>query len=200
MEDKYISPNESFSSVKNKTSQLYLQVVNETIALIDDNLLELAVHHILEADRVFLFSQGVSSIAAQYAQMELMQVGLLCHFYSDYLISKYAATSITPHDVAIGISFSGKSKTTVDALQIAHKRNAFTMCITGFSNSRLAKYSNIVLGYNCKIDDDIRTMNLARVCEIGIITLLSNCILSKNYEHLSQKAELLNEAVRIGRY
>lgn len=199
-DNKHILPNESISTVKNKVSLLYLQMIKESVSLVDENLLQRAVRRIIAAERLVFFSQGGSGIAAQFAQVSFMQIGFACHCYNDMTISKLAASELTPRDVAIGISFSGMAKVPVDALRIAHERKACTICITGFSNSRLMRYADIPFCYNCKIDDDMRTMNIARICEIGILGLLHGCVLSQDYEHVHQKADSLKAATLLGRY
>ncbi|MCI6568231.1 MAG: MurR/RpiR family transcriptional regulator [Dysosmobacter sp.] len=200
LEDKHICPNESFGSVKSKISDLYLQMVRESVALVDENLLYRAVRKMSEADQIVLFSQGGSSAAAQFAQVSLLQIGFPCQCYNDMTISKLVATELTERDVAIGITFSGVAKVPVDALRIAQKQKATTICITGFNNSQIMRYADIPFCYNCKIDDDMRTMNIARICEIGIVGLIHACLLSSDYDRIHHGAEALKNATLQGRY
>ena len=200
IEDKYICPNEPLESVKQKITSLYQQMVKESVSLVDETLLQRAVKRISTANRIIFFSQGGSGIAAQLAQISFMQIGLSCHCYNDMSISKLAAAEMTPDDVAVGISFSGMAKVPVDALQIAQAKKVCTICITGFSNSHLMRYADIPFCYNCKVNDDISSMNVARICEIAIIGLLQGCILSFNYDHAHKSALELKKATLLGRY
>ncbi|MGI6029835.1 MAG: MurR/RpiR family transcriptional regulator [Candidatus Heteroscillospira sp.] len=200
VKEKNILPGESVVSVKNKVCDLYLQMIRESVAIVEERLIDMAVNRILQAKRIFLFSQGGSGVSAQFAQTVLMQFGLSCWYYNDVTLSKLAAIELTPHDVAIGISFSGMARVPVDALRIAREKKAYTICITGFSNSYITRYANISLCYNCKIDDDIRTMNIARICEIGILGVLQGCILAKNYDRIEYEAERRKKAHLQGRY
>lgn len=198
--DQQIQPNEPISVIKNKICSTYLQVVNETIALIDDQVLSLAAYRISNAERLYFFSQGGSGASAQFGQISLMQIGFPCQCYNDMTISKLAASDLTSKDVAIAISYSGSAKVPVDALRIAQQKNATTIAITGFSNSPLLRFANIQFCYNAKIDDDMRLMHLARICEIGIISLLQGCVLSLNYERVHKQMSVLKSALTEGRY
>ena len=56
-----------------------------------------------------------------------------------------SAASLSEGDVAIGISYSGFSKNTVDAMEMAGKAGAKTIAITNFEHTLLEQYSDLVL-------------------------------------------------------
>ena len=64
---------------------------------------------------------------------KLLYLGLPCRHFSDCYHQQIAAGSLTPEDVAVGISYSGESKDTVDALRAAKKAGACTVAITNFN-------------------------------------------------------------------
>ena len=53
-------------------------------------------------------------------------------------MQKIVAGSLTEHDLAIGISYSGSSKDTVDVMETARKSGAHTIVLTNFRDARIA--------------------------------------------------------------
>ena len=54
-------------------------------------------------------------------------------------------SNLDSRDVAIGISYSGSSKNTVDVMKLAKKKGAATIAITNFEHSLIAGYADILL-------------------------------------------------------
>ncbi len=198
--DCHILPNESTASIKKKLSSLFLQQITDSVMLVDDVSLRLAARRIISARRIMIFSQGGSSASAQFAQVAFQQIGVPLVCCTDLTTSLLTAASLSKTDVAIGISFSGKAKVPVDSIRIARENGAYTICISGFSNSPLMRYADCAFSYNCKVDDDMRTMNIARISEIGIMGLIHACVLSEDYVRIHNTIEPLKKATVLGRY
>ena len=77
--------------------------------------------------------------------VKLLYLGYDCRYDEDYYIQQIAAAALTEEDVVIGISYSGQSKDTVDVMKTAKKAGAQTICITNFKESKISKWSDVVL-------------------------------------------------------
>lgn len=75
--------------------------------------------------------------------MRFMRVGKQCLFFRDLGVRQISTACLDSDTLAIGISNSGRTITTVDALQEAKKQGAKTLCITSFPDSPMCKYSDI---------------------------------------------------------
>jgi DNA-binding MurR/RpiR family transcriptional regulator len=195
-----IYPNESVTDIKRSINALYGSLLNDTLMSMDEGAIKRATRRLSTCKKIVIFSQGGPLMAANYAQTSFMQLGRECVVYNDATISMLAAYKLEPDDVAIGISYSGTAKIPVDALRIAHERNICTIGISGFENSFLIKYSDIKFCYNCRINDDMRYMHIARICEITIIGVLHACLLAHNYERIHKTMENAKAATLLGRY
>ena len=83
-------------------------------------------------------------IPAKDLMTKLLYLGYDCRFDEDYYIQHISA-ALTEKDVMVGISYSGQSKDTVDIMKAAKKAGAQTICITNFRESRIGKWSDVVL-------------------------------------------------------
>jgi DNA-binding MurR/RpiR family transcriptional regulator len=199
-QEEQIKPNEPFSSIKKKLHMKCLQAIDETILLLNDRDLKYATDSIMNADSIAFFAHGGSGVAAQFAQVLFMQIGIPCYCFNDQSMAFMSSAHLTRKDVAVGISYSGKASITIEALKTAKQNGATTIGITGFANSLLIRYSDIRLCYNATIEDDLRYLHIARICEIAILGTLQNCILSRNYDKLQKGMQISKDAFSRGRY
>ena len=82
----------------------------------------------------------------------------------------------------------------------AKENNAKTIVITSNSQSALGKAADYTLCYSTLIDDDLRQLHIARICELAVIGLLQSAIMGNESDRIiknilatkkkSKKAEL----------
>lgn len=75
---------------------------------------------------------------------KLLYLGMNCRTYTDMFFQKVSAEHLSSRDVAIGISQSGQSRVTVEALRSAKAGGAVTVAITGNGNSTLTEYADYI--------------------------------------------------------
>lgn len=119
--------------------------IGETVKSIEPEILELVVRTIAQANRIAVYYVENSSCTAQDLVTKLVYLGLHCFSYGDAYMQSVSAASLTKEDVAIGISYSGYSRLTVDAMEIARRAGAKTIAITNFEHTLIARHSDLVL-------------------------------------------------------
>lgn len=75
---------------------------------------------------------------------KLLYLGMNCRTYTDMFFQKVSAEYLSDKDVAIGISQSGQSRVTIEALKRAKGSGALTIAVTSNSNSRITEYGDMV--------------------------------------------------------
>lgn len=75
-----------------------------------------------QAEKIDIFSVENSNATAADLETKLLYLGLNCRRFVDSYHQRIAADSMKPGEAAIGITYSGCSKDTVDALRIARER------------------------------------------------------------------------------
>ena len=190
----------SLAAVKQKLLTNYTQSLEKTVQSLTPQLMDRVVALILKANRIYFFSHGGSSASAQLGQIMFMQIGIPAASFTEISLSAMAASQLKRGDIAIGISSSGNAKTPVDALQIAKSHGATTIGITGFSNTHLAYYSDILLCYNLSIED-IRLMHVGRICEAAVLGVIQNWLLKKSdVSETNSRLYIAKEAMMSARY
>jgi DNA-binding MurR/RpiR family transcriptional regulator len=194
-----INRNDSVKVLKQKIFQFNKQVIDETLDILDDNALEKAIKAIIKANKVDIYGEGGSGATALNAMDLMIQIGLHCNYYHDAYLEMTAASQLHPGDVAIAISHSGRARNTVDSLTEAKKQGATTICITGYSNSPLAKQSDIILNTSVNSSEVLSDLPAARISELSVLGVIQMGILSSNYKKHSgqiQKAKGIQNAKR----
>lgn len=128
-----------------KLSAANIRALQDTSGLIDSKQLERAIEMIVGATKLHFYGVGVSGMTAQDAKAQFLLIGKFVDAISDSHHQAMAAATLTSHDVVVGISISGSTKDTVDALRIAKENSAQIIAITHFARSPITKYADVVL-------------------------------------------------------
>src|SRR5699024_82192 len=92
-----------------------------------------------------LYSVENSNVTAQDLLTKLLYLGLDCRHFDDGYHQRISAGSLREGDAAVGVSYSGNSRDTVEAVKMAKKAGASTIVITNFRNSLITRYADLVL-------------------------------------------------------
>lgn len=131
-------------TIMKKVFQSNIQTMTNTMALAN-NSYENAVNAIVSARSLHFFGVGDAYAVCLLAMMKFVRTGLHCNAYSDVMLQLVDASNCGKGDVAIAISYEGRSKAIVDSMRIARKNGATTICITKMIKSPLARSSDIRL-------------------------------------------------------
>lgn len=144
-----IDRQDSMIEILNKLYKNNLEVLSETLA-INENQYEKALLALLKAKSIHFFAVGDAYMAANLSYMKFKRIGVNCSAEQDIMLQMIAASNLTKHDVAIAVSYEGRSKNVVDAMKIAKQRGATTISITRRHKSPLLDYTDIRLLVSAK--------------------------------------------------
>ena len=140
-----ITPDDTVSTITQKVFHSYCDALNATLSILDFHSLELAAQKIAKARRVIFFAVGASGNIAEDITNKLMRIGILAHYYSDINMQRMAAAALSENDVAIGISHTGATISTIELLATAKQNHATTIILTSFNRSPIVQYGDIRL-------------------------------------------------------
>jgi DNA-binding MurR/RpiR family transcriptional regulator len=148
-EEKYvyedISRTDSTQTIIEKVLYRNMQTLIDTKQRLNLTELSRAVEAIEKANVIVFCCMGSSAVAAEEGVMRFTRAGKKCLLFRDQTIQLMTGAIVSQHDVVIGISNSGRSKSVIDALKLAQTNGAPTIGITSFEDSPLVKYADIVL-------------------------------------------------------
>ncbi len=140
-----ITEKDDTASILSKVTARYAMTVADTRAGLSAAELERAVIAIEEADVIGFFAMGASLICVENALLRFMRVGKRCLFFRDLGIRQISTSTLGPKSLAIGISNSGRTISTVDSLRDAKLQGATTLCITSFPDAPIVRHADISL-------------------------------------------------------
>jgi len=143
--DTDIQPGDDLARVVEKIAFADARAVEETGAQLDVVVLERVVEALVRAQRVDLYGVGASAFVALDFQQKLHRIGRVAFAWPDTHVALTSAALLRPGDVAIGISHTGTTIDTIDSLTEARAHGAFTVALTNFPRSPIARAAEHVL-------------------------------------------------------
>lgn len=140
-----VLPEDPLEDIVRKITNRNLKAIADTTQLIDMNSLNRAIEAISKARKVEFYGVGASGFTALEAKYKFLRIGVLCDALTDPHLQAMSASTLTPKDVAVGISHSGATKDTIESIKVAKEAGAITICITNFARSPITKFTDIVL-------------------------------------------------------
>ena len=133
------SPNDSSEDVGKKVFQSNIQMLVDTMRIIDYQKIDYVTKLITRARNIIFMGVGLSYITAEQGRIRFNRLGINSFSYSDAPEMIVAATTCTPRDIFIGISNFGRSSAVVNNIERAKSRGAQTIGITSAEGSPLMK-------------------------------------------------------------
>jgi len=143
-----------FSDIRDVTSteasiesikQNSIRAIQDTAELLDPETLETAAKAIVTAKSVRIFGVGASGLVGEDLHTKLMRINKNSYFSTDHHTQLTYAANMTPQDVAILISMSGKTKEILEVLSLAKQCNTHSIALTKYSKTPLAGNADTVL-------------------------------------------------------
>lgn len=140
-----ITEEDDTASVLAKVTARYALTVTDTRDGLSSDQLQRAVAAIEAADVMAFYAMGSSLLCVENALLRFMRVGKRCLFYRDLGIRQIGTSTLGPKSLAIGVSNSGRTISTVDSLREARAQGATTLAITSFPDAPIVRHADICL-------------------------------------------------------
>lgn len=184
-------------AVFNKVFNSGIRTLSDTLKMLDFENIKVITKKLFEAERIFIFGVGTSSVIAIDANYRFSQFGFQSYAYTDVLFMNVMAVNMNPGDVAIGISHSGRTKVVVDAIRHAKSAGASTIALCSFVNSPLCKESDHSISVYADEENYPVEAVSARMAHMCIIDAIMMTLATMKYddfsEYISKRNQILNE-------
>ena len=138
-----VNPGDTEEDIAGKVFGGYIKSFQDTLALLDISTLTDVARRIALGRRVVFFGIGSSGNVARDAAISFAHLDLQADAYTDAYEMFIQAKNMKKGHVAIGISHSGRSRLTVEALRMARANKAWTVSLSNYRNSPLATTSDV---------------------------------------------------------
>lgn len=196
----YIFPDDTVSDIFDKVFSANVKTLHDTAENIKREVLEKVVSALSDANSIYIYGIGTSRAMAEDFQYRLMQLGKTAFCYSDVVSMKISSLNITKGDIAIGISHSGRTIATVDALKAAKDNGALTICITSHHQSPITKVSLLPIEiYSDEVEYPIEALS-ARIAHISVIDAITTALSAKDYDKTLERSIDSSKIINTIRY
>ena len=131
--------------------------------------------------RVDIYGIGASALVGSDLHQKLHRIGMVSFAWSDPHLALTAAAVLTPGDVAVGISHTGTTIDTVDALRVARARGATTIAITNFEGSPLVAEADLTLLTAARETTFRSGAMSSRIAQLALIDCLFAGVAQRSY-------------------
>lgn len=180
--DLHITSADKAEELPEKVIGRTIRALEDTSKIIDKEQYMKAVRAIAAAKSVDIYGVGTSFAVALDLVSKLVKLGIRCQAYADSHIQIMTALSLDPDCVAIGISHSGRTRETVEALRTAGETGATAICITNSLASPITEAADIKLLTACYETDFFSETMVSRISQLAIIDMIYLGILLLDYD------------------
>lgn len=196
----YINRDDDTDKIMDKIFAANIKTLKDTAGGIDRKILGEAVDVLDRAEHIYIYGIGTSAGIVCDFQYRLMQLGYTAFSYGDVANMKVSALNITEKDAVIGISNSGRTVATVDALKTARKRGAAVICITSYSGSEIVKQSDYPLVIvSDEIQYPIEAIS-ARLAHISVLDTIVISLSARRYDETVKRMAKTHDLINSVRY
>lgn len=176
-----IRPEDSLELLVDNNFQRTISFLHETRSLMDLRTLEQCVDLLVKAECVTFFGVGASQLVAQDAYLKFIRLNKRCQVYGDQDAQLVMAKNMKRGELAILISYSGRTQAMVEAAEILRENAVPVIAVTSSADSPLRRRSVHCLCVS-PTEADIAGSKLAsRIAQLAVIDALYIAYFRRTY-------------------
>lgn len=196
----YLDPEDTSYSVLDKIFAANVKTLHSTAENMDRATLEAVVEAMEQARTIYIYGIGTSAALCNDFQYRLTQIGKIALCFTDVPSMNVSTLNVTPQDFVIGISHSGRTVPTIDAVRLSKERGAATACLTSFPHSPIVSACDLPLCiYSDEVNYPIEALS-SRIAHISVMDTITVALSSRHYEETVRRAQSTREFVDKIRY
>lgn len=193
--DAVDSQEDERGGAQRKRTERNQSVIMETYRLLDHEAFDRVISILSNAKSIHFLGVGHSGITANDAAYRFMRLGFPARAYGDAHFQAMAVSCLTEEDAAVGLSVSGSTKDTVEALRIAQEQDARTIAITGYARSPLTRHAEVsllVASRETPLESGSFTSKMAQLHVLDLILLE---LIRRNETRVQSHRETVGKAI-----
>ncbi|MGV3574133.1 MAG: MurR/RpiR family transcriptional regulator [Devosia sp.] len=188
-----IDASDSYMTILQKLIGSKLLSMRETSAVNTETVIDSALDALMSARRIQLAGVGASSLVARDFSYKLLKLGRTVLVDSDSHIQISNASALNDQDLIIALSHSGRSMETLRIAELAKKRGATLLSVTGLQPNPLLDIADISL-FTVADEERVRSSAItSRDAQLMLMDMLFILLLRRqadayDYIHRSEAA------------
>ncbi len=162
---------------------------------IDIKTLHEVIEMIKGARQILICGIESSTTTVFDLNVKLKYLGYNCSYQDDQYLKYMSACNLTSEDIAIGVSYSGQSKETIDVLKLARLNGARTIGITNFSEGEIEEVSDVLFsisGENNLYGNKV----FSRGVQLAIVDMIYMGVILTDFDYYTKKIDCTCELIK----
>lgn len=156
--------------------------LEEAEELLNTKTIEQVVSTLFASEKIILFGIGASQLVAKDAHLKFTRINKTALVSEDSHTQILMAKNMTVDDVALVISYSGKTKEMVQCSELAKKNGAIVISITNTNTSPINQLADYAI-YVPTIERTFRSGAMSsRIAQLNVIDIIFTSFINKIYE------------------
>lgn len=185
---------DSVGTISRKLFDATIETLVEVRDQLDESKVAAAINAVASATRVEFFGFGASGAVAMDAQHKFFRLRVVTSACSDHHVQHMSAMSMSPGDVVLAISQSGRTKALITSMQLAKDRGATVIAIAP-SQSAVAEEADIHIAVDVDEDLEVHTPLTSRIAHLTVIDILALGVAQHKGEDLKEHLFLLKRSL-----
>lgn len=177
-----IRPEDSLELLVNNSFERTISVLSETKNMVDVATLQTCAKQMKKASTIVFFGVGASHVVAEDAYLKFTRVGKRCQISGDQDVQQVLAKNMSEDDLAVIISYSGKTAAMVAVADTLQRKLVPSIAITASINSPIQKKCTYNLCVSAaEVDLDGGKM-VSRIAQLAMIDALYTAYFQQTYQ------------------
>jgi DNA-binding MurR/RpiR family transcriptional regulator len=180
--DFELDSGQSVEAIATNAVEKTKEALDKVLTILKPQAIEAAAAAIASARSVAAFGMGASGVVAYDLSQKLSRLGIVCGFSFDPHLQITSACGLCDKDVAVVISYSGKTSQVLRAAHEAKLSGARIIAIAGMGSTPLSRLADILLAIPTTEPIFRQGASLSRSTQLIVVDILYGVLVSRNIE------------------
>ncbi|MBB5322402.1 MurR/RpiR family transcriptional regulator [Marinobacter oulmenensis] len=194
-----IKPDDSPAEFADKIMLTTIANLDKARQALDPNDIATVVDYLIQAKQISFFGMGGSASVAMDAQHKFFRFNIPVSSYDDALMQRMVAAGSGVGDAIVLISFTGRTRETVEIAHLARANGATVIGITN-PDSPLAEVCTAILGVTAPEDTEVYMPMSSRIIHLTVIDILATGVTLKRGPDFLEHLRKIKESLKATRF
>ncbi|MCA6221059.1 MurR/RpiR family transcriptional regulator [Photorhabdus antumapuensis] len=197
--NRNVEESDTVSSYTNKIFESVMATLDTVKNNLDITAINRAVDLLTQARRISFFGLGASAAVAHDAMNKFFRFNIPVIYFDDIVMQRMSCINSAEGDVVVLISHTGRTKSLVEAAQLARENDATVIAITS-QDSPLAQEATLAILLDVPEDTDIYMPMVSRIAQLTVIDVLATGFTLRRGSKFRDNLKRVKEALRNSRF
>ncbi|MCR8913957.1 MurR/RpiR family transcriptional regulator [Marinobacter panjinensis] len=194
-----VEPDDTVAEFADKIMLSTIASLDKARQALDPKALSAAIDYLIQAKQINFFGMGGSAPVAMDAQHKFFRFNIPVMSYDDALMQRMVAAGCTTGDVIVLISYTGRTRETVEIAQQARNNGATVIGIT-MPGSPLAEACTVVIEVTAPEDTEVYMPMSSRIIHLTVIDILATGVTLKRGADFLGHLKKIKESLKPTRF